>query len=98
MLSSLSSRCRSELTCVCGRGRLVQDKSTKKPKLNCRNWECGVIIPVPAKSNTSSRMRDMDDHQDANLGAFGHLVPVPMRYPSDSVEGMKPWASFNGGN
>ncbi|KAL2855450.1 tyrosyl-DNA phosphodiesterase-domain-containing protein [Aspergillus pseudoustus] len=27
-------------------GRLVQDRSTKQPKLNCRNWECGVIVPV----------------------------------------------------
>ncbi|PYH48209.1 uncharacterized protein BP01DRAFT_354054 [Aspergillus saccharolyticus JOP 1030-1] len=27
-------------------GRLVMDRSTKQPKLNCRNWECGVIVPV----------------------------------------------------
>ncbi|CEL01669.1 hypothetical protein ASPCAL01249 [Aspergillus calidoustus] len=27
-------------------GRLIQDRSTKQPKLNCRNWECGVIVPV----------------------------------------------------
>ncbi|KAL4967337.1 uncharacterized protein BDV14DRAFT_30573 [Aspergillus stella-maris] len=27
-------------------GRLVTDRSTKKPKLNCRNWECGVVVPV----------------------------------------------------
>jgi tyrosyl-DNA phosphodiesterase len=28
------------------RGRLVQDRSTKAPKLNCRNWECGVLVPI----------------------------------------------------
>lgn len=28
------------------RGRLVQDRSAKAPKLNCRNWECGVVVPV----------------------------------------------------
>ncbi|PLB49439.1 putative tyrosyl-DNA phosphodiesterase [Aspergillus steynii IBT 23096] len=27
-------------------GRLVQDRSTKQPKLNCRNWECGVLVPI----------------------------------------------------
>lgn len=27
-------------------GRLVKDRKTKQPKLNCRNWECGVIVPV----------------------------------------------------
>ncbi|KAL2828233.1 tyrosyl-DNA phosphodiesterase [Aspergillus cavernicola] len=27
-------------------GRLVNDRATKQPKLNCRNWECGVVIPV----------------------------------------------------
>jgi len=28
------------------RGHLSTDKTTKKPKLTCRNWECGVILPV----------------------------------------------------
>ncbi|KAG5296149.1 tyrosyl-DNA phosphodiesterase domain-containing protein [Histoplasma capsulatum G186AR] len=27
-------------------GRLVLDRATTKPKLNCRNWECGVVIPI----------------------------------------------------
>lgn len=36
------------------RGRLVFDRSTKQPKLNCRNWECGVIIQVLEEKNTSS--------------------------------------------
>ncbi|KAF8472513.1 tyrosyl-DNA phosphodiesterase-domain-containing protein [Kalaharituber pfeilii] len=29
-------------------GRLVMDRATKSPKLNVRNWECGVLIPVQA--------------------------------------------------
>ncbi|KAL4976101.1 tyrosyl-DNA phosphodiesterase-domain-containing protein [Aspergillus desertorum] len=33
-------------------GRLVYDRTKKQPKLNCRNWECGVVIPVfEAKKN-----------------------------------------------
>jgi hypothetical protein len=29
------------------------DRATKKPKLNCRNWECGVLLPV-CESNMSN--------------------------------------------
>ncbi|KAL3448542.1 tyrosyl-DNA phosphodiesterase-domain-containing protein [Aspergillus insuetus] len=35
-------------------GRLVQDRSTKQPKLNCRNWECGVIVPVIKQKPTTT--------------------------------------------
>lgn len=27
-------------------GRLVKDRETKQPRLNCRNWECGVLVPI----------------------------------------------------
>ncbi|PWY80966.1 phospholipase D/nuclease [Aspergillus sclerotioniger CBS 115572] len=27
-------------------GRLVQDRATKTLKINCRNWECGVLVPI----------------------------------------------------
>jgi hypothetical protein len=39
------------------RGRLVKDQKTKLPKLNCRNWECGVIVPVPLKSTAASQSK-----------------------------------------
>ena len=29
-------------------GKLVYDRKEKKWKINCRNWECGVLLPVPA--------------------------------------------------
>ncbi|KAL2844650.1 phospholipase D/nuclease [Aspergillus pseudodeflectus] len=35
-------------------GRLIQDRSTKQPKLNCRNWECGVIVPVIKQKPTTT--------------------------------------------
>lgn len=28
------------------RGRLVKDSKSGKPKMSCRNWECGVVVPV----------------------------------------------------
>ncbi|KAK4541005.1 hypothetical protein LTR36_008374 [Oleoguttula mirabilis] len=30
-------------------GKLVYDKKEKAWKINCRNWECGVLLPVPAE-------------------------------------------------
>jgi len=30
-------------------GKLVQDKKDKTWKLSCRNWECGVLLPVSAE-------------------------------------------------
>ncbi|KAL4783410.1 tyrosyl-DNA phosphodiesterase-domain-containing protein [Aspergillus varians] len=35
-------------------GRLVHDRTTKQPKLNCRNWECGVVVPVLQKESENS--------------------------------------------
>ena len=29
------------------------DRTTKQPKLNCRNWECGVVVPVFENRNKS---------------------------------------------
>ncbi|KAK5047876.1 hypothetical protein LTR84_006064 [Exophiala bonariae] len=81
-------------------GRLVQDKTTKSPKLNCRNWECGVIVPVekeesPGQDMKSSVMEsDNDDgggEVDHGILALGRVVPVPMKYPCESFEGKKPW-------
>ncbi|KAK2811797.1 hypothetical protein FQN50_001835 [Emmonsiellopsis sp. PD_5] len=27
-------------------GRLVLDRKSSRPRLNCRNWECGVVLPI----------------------------------------------------
>ncbi|KEF58082.1 uncharacterized protein A1O9_06005 [Exophiala aquamarina CBS 119918] len=76
------------------RGRLVQDKSTGTPKLNCRNWECGVIVPVEEegedmKSSTNSS-------GEGALVVMGRVVPVPMEHPGKSFEGRKPWLFSEG--
>ncbi|RPB18537.1 phospholipase D/nuclease [Terfezia boudieri ATCC MYA-4762] len=34
-------------------GKLVMDKTSKSPKLNVKNWECGVLIPVSASASKS---------------------------------------------
>jgi hypothetical protein len=79
------------------RGRLVQDKITKQPKLNCRNWECGVLVPVfdnqkldsgssdssGGVSNTSSSTaKEAKATESADmLDVFRDTVPVPMTVP-----------------
>ncbi|RAL08298.1 uncharacterized protein BO97DRAFT_446203 [Aspergillus homomorphus CBS 101889] len=39
-------------------GRLVIDRTTKQPKLNCRNWECGVLVRVLKKRGQANGEQD----------------------------------------
>lgn len=86
------------------RGRLVIDRKIKQPKLNCRNWECGVIVPVtqPKPSDQdaaeSSKTGKMAFNIEANKGnddlnrVFGDTVPVPMKVPAKKYDaGDRPW-------
>jgi hypothetical protein len=76
----------------------VQDKTTKEPRLNCRNWECGVLLPIEVvhgdsnQNATASRGRQMLDL----LATFGGPVPVPMKVPSQRMGSKKPWTIFDG--
>ena len=36
-------------------GKIVYDKRAKQYKINCRNWECGVLLPVPAGKLQTTR-------------------------------------------
>ncbi|KAL8995069.1 MAG: hypothetical protein Q9169_005138 [Polycauliona sp. 2 TL-2023] len=79
-------------------GRLVKDRQTKMPKLNCRNWECGVIIPfrraaatmARTEVNASAEQQSVIDGKanaktkakSSALEAFNKVMPVPMRYPA----------------
>ena len=76
------------------RGRLVQDKSTRTPKLICRNWECGVIVPVAEQEDMKSSSNS--SYSEDGLVAMSRVVPVPMQYPGKSFNGSKPWL-FSGG-
>lgn len=79
-------------------GRLTKNKSTKQVKLYCRNWECGVVIPV--EKSTASRSIDTpattpqqtaQDH-DINLNSiFKGVVPVPMDFPGMEYGHGHPW-------
>ncbi|KAK4186864.1 tyrosyl-DNA phosphodiesterase-domain-containing protein [Podospora australis] len=61
-------------------GRLVKDRSSGKPKLTCRNWECGVII-----STSDSAVEATGETREA-FGMFDGLVPIPMKIPGGRLE------------
>ena len=77
------------------------DRATKTPKLNVRNWECGVLIPVSVAADAkevgdSSAGRVSD--QGAQNGAkpldtiFGNTIPVPMQTTTKKIAaGRVPW-------
>lgn len=98
----------SKLTCA-NRGRLVQDRATKSPKLNCRNWECGVVIPVlEAQSSTSTNESKgkepasipgrKESESERALDVFLGTIPVPMVIPGRKYEGgsLRPWYFLEG--
>ncbi|GAP87740.1 putative ubiquitin interaction domain-containing protein [Rosellinia necatrix] len=63
-------------------GRLVKDRVSGKPKLNCRNWECGVLIPMNGET------------AKLGLGAFEERIPVPMVVPGEAygkTGSKRPW-------
>ncbi|KAL8907861.1 MAG: hypothetical protein Q9171_005686 [Xanthocarpia ochracea] len=85
-------------------GRLVKDRQTKQPKLNCRNWECGVIVPLRTAMaivgegvSSTSTVEDVKGHvgkgndETCGLKAFERLIPVPMEYPGQDYGDGKPW-------
>ena len=41
-------------------GKVLYDKKAKKWKINCRNWECGILLPVPAEKLNSVRIQALE--------------------------------------
>jgi Tyrosyl-DNA phosphodiesterase len=61
------------------------------PKLNCRNWECGVVLPI--RAHKSDRVEAAGEGPNSNdLGLFKDVVPIPMMVPGQPYQGnRKPW-------
>ena len=71
-------------------GRLTKDRVSKAPKLNCRNWECGVLLPL---KGASSKVLGHDEGAGPSddLAMFEGTVPVPMMYPGEEYGVKEPW-------
>lgn len=63
-------------------------KSGQMGSLNIRNWECGVVIPVP-----SEKMADMglSDGEMAPMSVFEGTIEVPFVYPGQPYGDQQPW-------
>ncbi|KAG5952939.1 hypothetical protein E4U53_007497 [Claviceps sorghi] len=64
-------------------GRVFRDKASGERKILCRNWECGVVVPVRAASEQKS---------PNDMGIFSGTVPVPMQVPGRQYSpDERPW-------
>lgn len=63
-------------------------KSGKLGKLTMRNWECGVVVPVP-----SERLQDLklEKGEAPPMCIFEGTMEVPFRNPGEAYQGRKPW-------
>ncbi|KAI0994689.1 hypothetical protein K3495_g13492 [Podosphaera aphanis] len=66
-------------------GRLVKDAKTKQPKLNCTNWECGIIFPI------SQQEFEMNHLESVGMEIFRDHIPVPMVTPGAAYGDREPW-------
>ncbi|KAJ5660842.1 uncharacterized protein N7484_000214 [Penicillium longicatenatum] len=74
-------------------GRLVKDRQTNKAKLNCRNWECGVLVPVETsvqQNAQDAKSQTQPKHLPTEI--FEDTIPIPMMVPAPPLdERNKPW-------
>jgi hypothetical protein len=63
-------------------------KSGQMSSLNVRNWECGIVMPVPME-----RLRDMEmgDGEIPPMEVFTGTVEVPFVYPGQRYGDKEPW-------
>ncbi|KAJ5545460.1 hypothetical protein N7535_006154 [Penicillium sp. DV-2018c] len=73
-------------------GRLVKDTSTKGLKMNCRNWECGVVVPIITEKTDDSvqqegkgKEKEKEVTPTSNplpVEVYKDVIPVPMKLPA----------------
>lgn len=80
-----------EPSLISKRGRLVKDRTNNELKINCRNWECGVIVPI-TNEKKSSPPESKAESVLLPVTRFQDIVPVPMRVPTTQLsETRKPF-------
>ncbi|KEQ78133.1 phospholipase D/nuclease [Aureobasidium namibiae CBS 147.97] len=68
-------------------GKLSWDKKRKEWKLGCRNWECGVIMPV---SIGDTEVKQKTKAEVPSMEVFG-VENIPFEYPGAGYDGKDPW-------
>lgn len=67
---------------------MVKDRETKQPKLNCRNWECGVLFSIPV---TDLNTPTVTKSSAPTMDVFDGTIPVPMVFPGNTYGSNSPW-------
>ncbi|KAF2451975.1 phospholipase D/nuclease [Karstenula rhodostoma CBS 690.94] len=61
-------------------------KSGKEGALKVNNWECGVVVPVPA-----AKLQGLGGGEIPPMSVFQGTVEVPFKFPGQKYEGKQPW-------
>ncbi|KAI5457904.1 tyrosyl-DNA phosphodiesterase-domain-containing protein [Mariannaea sp. PMI_226] len=71
-------------------GRLVKDRATGRPKLTCRNWECGVVIRVSGaeRARAGTGARDAASSGISRNANAGGDAPNTQLTETDTAMGM----------
>lgn len=67
-------------------GNPTLERGKDTPKIFCRNWECGVVLPLKSK-------RGIEERGAVPMTAFEGRIPVPMRTPAQ--RNARPWFFMN---
>lgn len=76
-------------------GKLLYDKKDKAWKINCRNWECGVLLPVPAeklaavKTETPLVKKEQFESEDSETESEGEEVEMKATLVPRELVGME---------
>ncbi|KAL8967224.1 MAG: hypothetical protein Q9197_005542, partial [Variospora fuerteventurae] len=49
--------------------KLVKDRASKLPKLNCRNWECGVVVPLRPRAGGTTTTSTSSSSSSTKISA-----------------------------
>jgi len=63
-------------------------KSGQMGSLNIRNWECGVVIPVPSEKLADLKLAD---GKVPPMSVFEGTIEVPFVYPGEAYGNKQPW-------
>lgn len=63
-------------------------KSGKMGKLTMRNWECGVVVPVPRERLDALKLTE---GELPPMSVFEGTIEVPFHYPGARYNGRMPW-------
>jgi Tyrosyl-DNA phosphodiesterase len=82
-------------------GKVSKDRQRNEYKMVCRNWECGVLVPVKRSANQTSSNgagseRQPDERKDLRQ-LFQPLWDIPFEIPGQPHR-RDPWFFENGGH